>query len=480
MAFWSALWWWLRFPLVLLAVLGCVILASVAWLLSGNRYQTFLTEQLSTLLQARVSVEHSQLSILRGLGIVLQGVEVRHETTNETTVTTERMVVSLDARALFHGQLLFSRVECVRPTIQLTERTRSILEVADTLLSSSENPLSSQPGSSGWFTPSLSLRQVIVTEGEISYHQNERALSFSLTEVNLQFAYVPDNGMTAEIEAALGKTGELGHVTIHARAPSWDTEDDLQQVEWVGNVHLDRLLLRDIGQSLGGEWPQATLAFAGEATGKGTRPLELNGTVRVNDAQFGRVQVQNGTLTLKKFSWGENPEPGKPLDWTTLLPTIVADFELEEVRGRLKDQPLFVVLHAGSGTLRDGELTIVGCRGDIGDKSHLLEAQGTLKQLTSPAGPVPDLTIKAELDFREDLPSLLATLTQLGLPDLSQQIQKPQGGARIELAVRTPAGAEVVAYDGSVQFREAAGYLPLLKREVRGLTGTVTFSNTAL
>src|SRR5262249_10441976 len=194
------------------------------------------------------------------------------------------------------------------------------------------------------------------------------------------------------------------------------------------NVHLDRLLLHDIGQSLGGEWPQATLAFDGEATGKGTRPIDLHGTARVSDAQFGRVQIQNGTLNLKQFHWGEMPEPGKPVEWETLLQTVTADFELEEVRGMLENQTLMIALHAGSGTLQDGDLTIAGGRGDLGAKSRLLEVQGTVKQLTSPEGPVPDLMIKAELDFREDLHGFLASLAQVGLPDLSQQVQKPQGG----------------------------------------------------
>src|SRR5262245_33207001 len=221
MAFWSSLWWWLRFPLALFAVLVGVMIASVAWMLSGNRYQTFLTEQLSTLLQAQVRVADSQLSIFHGFGIALREVEVRRDATDEATLTAERLVVHLDARALFHGQLLFSYVECVKPTIHLTERTRSFLEVVDTLLSSSEEPVSAQPGSSGWFTPSLSLHQFIITDGEIVYHQGEGGLPFSVTDANLQFVYAPGSGVTAEIEAALGKTGELGVVTIQASAPSW-------------------------------------------------------------------------------------------------------------------------------------------------------------------------------------------------------------------------------------------------------------------
>src|SRR5262245_3585677 len=207
MAFWSSLWWWLRFPLALFAVLVGVMIASVAWMLSGNRYQTFLTEQLSTLLQAQVRVADSQLSIFHGFGIALREVEVRRNATDEATLTAERLVVHLDVPALFHGQLLFSNVECVKPTIHLTERTRSFLEVVDTLLSSSENPVSAQPSSSGWFAPSLSLRQFIVIDGEISYRQSERALSFSVTNTNLRFVHAPGAGVTAKIEAALGKTG---------------------------------------------------------------------------------------------------------------------------------------------------------------------------------------------------------------------------------------------------------------------------------
>lgn len=480
MAFWSSLWRWLRFPIAILATLVILMLGGVAWLLSGQRYQTFLTEQLSTLLQAQVSVAHSQLSLFRGFGIALQGVEVRHEATSEAALTTERMVVFLEVRALFHGQLLFSHVECVKPTIHLTEHTRGLLGVFGELLRSSENAVPSQSNSLGWLAPSLALRDLIISEGEISYRRNERAAPFSVTQANLRLAYAPGDGVTTQIEAALGEAGELGFVAIRARAPSWDTQGDLQQAEWVGNVHLDRLRLRDIGRSFGGEWPEATLTLDGEARGKGNRPRDLNGTARVSDARFGRVQVQSGTINVKKFQWGENLEPGKPITWTTLLQTLVADFELEEVHGALKDQTLPVVLHAGSVTMRDGDLTIVGGRGDVGAKSRLLDMHGTLKQLASPKGPVPDLTLKAELDFREDLHDLFATLTKFGLPDLTQQTQNPQGTAMIDLAVQASRGARAVTYDGSVQFREAAFSVPFLKQNIRGLTGTVTFSDDVL
>ena len=50
------MWRWLRFLVALVVAALVIVLAGTVWLLSGQRYQTLLTEQLSQLLGAEVRV----------------------------------------------------------------------------------------------------------------------------------------------------------------------------------------------------------------------------------------------------------------------------------------------------------------------------------------------------------------------------------------------------------------------------------------
>jgi hypothetical protein len=480
MAFWSFLWWWLRFPLAILAMLVILLLGGVAWLLSGQRYQTFLTEQLSARLHAQVRVARSELSIAQGLGLELHGVEVQPEAAPEPILTAERVAILLDVRSFFRGQLLFHRVEWVNPRIYLTESAKRPFAVFGALLSEGEAPTSSGSRETEWWTPTLALRYVKVIDSEIFYHREERNAPSAITRADATLIFVPDHGVQFQLEAELGAKGKLGLLSLRAHLPYWDARADISQVAWTGHIRCDRLVLRELGRHLGREWPGATLAFDGRVIGKGFVPSDLTGTVRVKNAHFGSVQVQHGTINLKKFLWAEDATATKPATWTTMLETAEAEFDLDEAQVTLKDPALQLLLHTGTGVLRAGDLTIADLSGQVGARSRVLVASGTLKQVTSSKGPVPDLTVKAELDVQADLPDLLEMLTKFGLPDVTPHVRKPQGYARIDMAVRATKPGGPLSSDGSIQLREVGFSVPTLKTDVRDLTGTVTVSNDAL
>ena len=134
-------------------------------------------------------------------------------------------------------------------------------------------------------------------------------------------------------------------------------------------------------------------------------------------------------------------------------------------------------LLTGTGTLRDGDLTIADFSGKIGAKSRVPAASGTLKQVASSKGPVPDLAAKAELDVQTDVPGLLVSFAKAGIADMAPHVRRPQGHVRIEMAVRAAALGGAIISDGSIQLREVAFSLPTLKTDVLELTGIVTVSN---
>ena len=79
------MWRWLRFLVVLVTGVLVIVLAGTVWLLSGDRYQTLLTQYLSQVLGAEVRVSGSRLSYTDGLGIEFADVTVQFSAQNTPT-----------------------------------------------------------------------------------------------------------------------------------------------------------------------------------------------------------------------------------------------------------------------------------------------------------------------------------------------------------------------------------------------------------
>lgn len=485
MTLWSFLWQCLRVLLVCGAVLIVLVIGGVGWVLSGQRYKTFLTEQLSARLHARVTILQSDLSIAQGLGLHLHGVEIHPEKSDQSMFTAERMTVLIDIGALVRGQLLFHRIEWEKPRIALVETPAGLFVFFTPLLPGSDTAAPAISSVGEWWTPTLALRYVKISDGEISYRRKGRAAPFVVTRTHATLIFPPEQGVQVQFEGELGAKGALGRVALRTSLPHWEVQSDMSQLRWTGQVRCDRLVLRELGRLIGHEWPVATLAFAGQAAGKGLIPDDLMGTIHIEKAHFGSVQVQSGALTLKKFLLekivkAEEVTSPKPVTWMTLLQTASAELEIKEVRARWKDFAPQLHLLTGTGTLRGGDLTIADVSGKLGSASRLLAVNGTLKQIASAKGPIPDLLVYAELDVQKDGPDLLKSLAKTGFPNITSHVQKPQGFARIEMAVRTTGPGGSLTSDGSIQLREVAFAVPPLQTEVRDFTGTIIVSDTGL
>ncbi|MSQ47881.1 MAG: hypothetical protein EXR78_05750 [Deltaproteobacteria bacterium] len=480
MAVWSFLWRCLRVLLAFGVVLALLVIGGVGWLLSGEWYHTFLIDQLSARLHAHVRIASSDLSIASGLGLELHGVEVQPDATTAPLLTAERVAMLLDVWALFRGQFLFHQVEWGKPRIVLTETPAGPFSIFQPLLRSGDSAAFVGPPSREWWTPTLALRHVKVTDGEISYRRKGRAVPLVVTHANAILTFTPEREVHARFEAALGVKGALGQIALRVHVPHWDARGDASQLGWTGHVRGDRLVLRELGRLMGHEWPVATLAVDGQAAGKGLVPADLTGTVHIEKAHFGAVQVRSGAITLKKFLRTEDKTSTKPVTWTTVLQTASAEFEIGEVWVSVKDQPPQLRLLTGTGVLRDGDLTMTNFSGMIGSKSRLLAANGTLKQVASSKGPILDFVVTTELDAQADMPDLLTSLAKAGILDVTPHIRNPQGQARIEMAMHTSVPGGALIADGSVQLHEIAFAVPALQTEVRELTGTVTVANNGL
>src|SRR5882672_2075137 len=111
------------------------VIAGMSWLLSGQRYQQLLSEQLSDLFGARVQVGTSHLSLHNGLGVRFEGVTVQDDAGATPFFTATEVDLLLDFSALWRGDLLFHRVNFVKPHFQIVSNGKRFLQLADRLRS---------------------------------------------------------------------------------------------------------------------------------------------------------------------------------------------------------------------------------------------------------------------------------------------------------------------------------------------------------
>jgi hypothetical protein len=468
----------MRFPLAILAALLVGMLVWIGWLLSGQRYQHLLTQELSTLLGAEVRVASSRLSWRRGLGIQLETVAVQGGVDATPFFTADRIDVRLDLSALLHGQLLFRRIDCVRPRIHLVGGGVGQGLLPGGLLAA---PGTTAPAS-GWFagvlSPTLALQEVSLDDGEIVYAREPHGLPLVLTRTEATLAYTASDGVTVRVNAALGQNGETGQIVLWASTPRWEVRQAAHLIEWRGEVRLSNLVVQQVGRMLGAEWPQMTLDLGGQYHGKWAGPVELTGEVKIAALQIDSVRVSTGKATLTKVFW---PGPAdKPLALSSLLHAAVIEARLEEVRGEIEKSGLPVRLHKGDLTLRNEELVASGIAGTYGAKSQITDATGTLKHLFASRGPVLDARLVADLDLEEGVGHFLASPAGAALASVSQHLTQPRGRALVQVGLQASGPQGVLSYEGEVALQQAEFHLPQWNVDVTDLSGSMRLDKEAL
>src|SRR5687768_14696707 len=106
----QTLWRWVRFPLILITVLVLGLGTWVAWALTDQRYQRFLTQQLSDRLAAEVQIGTSRVTVRQGLGIAFANVTIRDRPDVTPLFTANTIDVFLDFSSLLRGHFDFRRV----------------------------------------------------------------------------------------------------------------------------------------------------------------------------------------------------------------------------------------------------------------------------------------------------------------------------------------------------------------------------------
>ncbi len=472
---WRRLWRWVRFPFAIVAAVCVAGVVWVAWLLSGQRYHQMLTQQLSAQLGAEVRMVSSRLSFHYGLGIQLNTVAVQRGPEASPFFTAERIDVLLDFSALLHGHLLFRHIDCTRPRIRLPEGVGTVATLLDHSLVTPTQPAEQWAG--GWFSPTLALQRLRWDDGEIVYTAKPLGASLLLTHTDAALEYAVDTGLTLQLSAALGQTGEMGQIALQASAPNWEGEIVLSQIQWQGKIRLNGVMVQQVGRSLGAEWPSMTLDLNGQYQGKWEGPLELAGEVKVEGARAGGVWVREGKARLTKLHWAGLR--GTAFALRSILPAVVVDLRLEDLRGEVGNWPSSVTLQKGNVTLRNGELTASGITGTYGAGSQITDIAGTLKNLLAGQGPTLDLRVAADLDLEEWGAQVLTAYADTIPPNFSQYLTQPRGRALVRLGLQA-SGSRAPSYNGEVTLQHAGFHAPQWNLDVADLGGKVQLTKTSL
>jgi hypothetical protein len=468
----------LRFPFAIVAAVFVALLVWVAWLLSGQRYQQILTQQLSAKLGAEVRVASSRLSLHHGLGIRLDTVAVQHGPEAPPFFTADRIDVLLDLSTLLHGQLLFRRIDFSKPRMRFPEGMGTDLTLLDRSPATRGQPKLAGQRAEGWFSPTLALQYLHWNDGEIVYSQKLPGSSLLLTRTEVVLEYIVGTGITMQFSGGLGQSGQMGQLTLQVSTPMWEGDFAPSQIEWQGDIRLNHVVMQQVGRSLGAEWPPMTLDLNGRYQGKWDGPLELSGEVQVEDARVGEVQIRQGKARLSKLRWAGSG--GGPFTLSSILSVVVAELHLEDLRGEVGDWNLPVVLHKGDVALRNSELTITGVAGTYGAKSQITEVTGTLKSFLSGQGPKLALRLGADLDLEEWGDRVLTAHAEALPVGFSQYLTQPRGRAFVRLGLQTAGGRGTFNYDGEATFQQAAFHIPQWNVDITDVKGKVQVSKTAL
>lgn len=386
---------WRRWLLGAAVVLFGSVLAALAglgWFLSGERYVAVLERELETWLGAEVDIGSSRLSFRRGLGIRFADVAVRDIGAPGQSLTAQRLDLSLDFWALWRGELLFRRIYCLQPSLRLAAPTAetSALPTEEDVSASpsaaflaglfpvpawsalpSSGTVEAEPTDEGWFSPRLSVRRIVVDRAEVVLTQRYGTPPVVFSNAGLRVAVGERRDVSARFAADLGRQGEMGRLTLDTRsgdrsAAQEAADGETEGVGWRGEVVLENVALRELGEWFDAEWPRANIDFSGSYVTPEAGRTRARGVLDIRAAQFPQLDVDKGRVTIDELSWpspvrvsekSERPSPAGLFGSSAAdMAALVIDGRIETLSGRLAETAAFASSISADGGHVDVEL----------------------------------------------------------------------------------------------------------------------------
>ncbi len=470
------------------AVLLGLLLAG--WFLSEQRYVAFLEHELEGFLHAEVEIASSTLSFRQGVGVQFKTVSMQAYDGTDPFMTAERIDLVLDLQALLRGQLLFRHIFVLKPRVQLVQSTANAESVAPVARLFSRQVKPSAPEAEEtpsdanlWFSPQLLVHQLVLEDATLVFQQTSTRVPVVFTHARLRIAW-DTGGVWGELSADLGQSGEVGQLTLHARATDEEPTSDASPAEWRGDIHLQNVAVQELGAWFGADWPAAHVDFSGTYAGRANASTTVSGRISVREADLAPLTIEHGSLGLTDLRWDNPPYA---VSWSMGAPvagllenlaespaSLTLSATLEEVQGQLGKPDLPVRLTSGQLRLQDGHLHASELTGSYGRSSVLTELSADWGPLFSAEPPTLGVRLATQINLTDDLDSALAVVSSPQREAFLPAVYQPSGQADLRLQAQLPLGKSTQPlYAATVEWRSAGMVLPEWGLTLSGVNGTV-------
>lgn len=503
---------WLVGTAAIVFCLGLGALAGLGWFLSGERYVAVLERELETWLGAEVDIGSSRLSLRRGLGLRFADVAVRDIGAPGQSLTAQRLDLSLDFGALWRGELLFRRIYCLQPSLRLvapsgeTLAPRTAHDVPAFLAGLFPGPawsvlpsggsVETEPTDESWFSPRLSVRRIVVDRAEIILTRRYGTPPVIFSNAGLQVAVGGRRDVSARFAADLGRQGEMGRLTLDTRSEDRSAAHEAavgeaEGVGWRGNVVLEDVALRELGEWFDAEWPRASLDFSGSYVTPEAGRTRARGVLDIRAAQFPQLDLHEGRVTIDELSWphpastsegSERPSPVGLFGPSAVdITALVIDGRIETLAGRLAETGADLHLSAGRLRFADGALRASRLAGRYGRSSKLTElrAEWRPRPADSRRPAMLELALAGTLNLADDFPSLQQLLAERSdTATLASSVAAEAGHIDVELQAEMPVSGPQdrhgpTVYAATLRWQAADLRLPEWETVVSDVNGLV-------
>ena len=307
---------------------------------------------------------------------------------------------------------------------------------------------------SGHYTIDLLVHQLVLEDAELVFQQTSDGVPMVFSHARLRIAW-DSGGVYGELSADLGQNGEVGQLVFHSHATHEGLIPNASLAEWRGDIRLQNIAVRELGEWFEADWPSARADFVGKYTGRADASTDVSGRMSLRDIRLAPMTIEHVSIGLTDLRWDN------PLSASSWLASLTFSATLEKVQGQLGKTNLPVRLASGQLRLQNGQLHASKLKGSYGRSSVLTELNADWGPMFSKEPPTLGVRLAARMNLADDLEATLSLVSSKEREALLSAVHQPSGQADLRLRVQFPPGSGTpLSYATTVEWRSAGLTLP--------------------
>src|SRR5262249_54546051 len=187
-------------------------------------------------------------------------------------------------------------------------------------------------------------------------------------------------------------------------------QSEQRQVAWQGSLQVNEVQAQQVGRTLGQDWPDTTLSANLRYDGKGTGPMQVDGSIDARNVRVGAVHLRTVAGSIVQARWNGSDDRKPAPTWRECLRDVTAEVRLDQVQGETSiGLRQFAVSH-GILTLHDGSLAIRGLSGTYGKSARLRGGEIVASTVASRTSTEVSAVFETDVSLRDDLDELFSML----------------------------------------------------------------------